>query len=50
MNKYEYILEANLSIDKINEYGQIGWELVSVTTPEACGYYNQFFYFKRILT
>lgn len=39
MQKWEYLVRRGISNEKLNEYGSIGWELVSVD--------NYYAYFKR---
>jgi len=45
MQKWEYLVEENVSNYDLDQYGERGWELVAVTFND-CGS-PQFFYFKR---
>lgn len=47
MRKFEYKRESNLSINQLNDLGEMGWELVSVNECIGEVIQSVWFYFKR---
>ena len=48
MKKFEYLHKNDeLSLDQLNFYGNLGWELVSHTAVASAGKFGQYYIFKR---
>jgi hypothetical protein len=47
MNRYEYLVANNMTIEQLNGMGSLGWELVSVVNFP--GARMERYYFKKLL-